>query len=717
MAELVVLVINYPEKTDEVLAAWVAAGVSGATILNSTGLAHRMGSYGARDDLPLILSLSSLLRSQEKAHRTLFALVPDGFNIDALIAATEAEIGRLEDPIRAFSWSFPSAVSSAGLLTTTTVRHSSPPTCRWQQIQPPRQTGREKSSGRHPTYPETFIMLELTMFRRLIVGYCLIIMLWLAGCTAAPESIPTPVTRSTPAAATIGLVVASGTPTTLPLSLPLVTIALITATPAATETAVPTPSSSPSPVLAVTGEAPLRWSEKVSLVQQIPSSQVVWSPQANQFAYDNCTQLTIEAEMGAVFVAEATTPARVVGEFTCSTFGSNQRWTPDGQQLLFTGLRAEDLGNSGHIPEVGNIFMTNLSDGTPRLLLRHWQVSTKWDPSLLFWLDDQTFLYTGYGGGGHSSTALVNFQAGTRSQLAVLHVGGIGGFNARYLVGQAGLSPTTSISALVIPLEEMWAVAFNLSDTTIPQEDYFLSRPRPLYLSANDAETSNEFDAFTFNSTMMDWLPQANEMLVRTWDKGLDLIENAPVTTHLQSWRVDTNVLTLLVPDAVYGRFSPDGHYLVYLTLTNNTAHVHLLDRITGEIVLTQPEAVTRYIDGATPSFVFSPDSRYFIAFKPEPTIPDISRLTLFDLTTQQTVATFPARFTQPVWSPDSLRFLYKNELNALTLYTVADGSPLSLTQNNDSRLANPNWSFDGTYLSVTVKWGEVDETIILSIP
>jgi nitrogen regulatory protein P-II 1 len=98
MAELVVLVLNDPEKTDEVLEAWVRAGVSGATILNSTGLTHHMPYYGARDDLPLIPSLSSLLRSQEKAHRTLFVLVPDDFNVDALIAATEKAIGRLEEP-------------------------------------------------------------------------------------------------------------------------------------------------------------------------------------------------------------------------------------------------------------------------------------------------------------------------------------------------------------------------------------------------------------------------------------------------------------------------------------------------------------------------------------------------------------------------------------------------------------------------------------------
>jgi hypothetical protein len=97
MAELVVLVIDDPEKADEVLTAWISVGVSGATILNSTGLAHRLPHYGARDDLPLIPSLSSLLRSREEAHRTLFAVVPDGFDVEALVTATEGAIGPLDE--------------------------------------------------------------------------------------------------------------------------------------------------------------------------------------------------------------------------------------------------------------------------------------------------------------------------------------------------------------------------------------------------------------------------------------------------------------------------------------------------------------------------------------------------------------------------------------------------------------------------------------------
>jgi hypothetical protein len=98
MAELVMLVLDDPDKTEEVLAAWLALGVSGATILDSTGLSHEMGRGRMRDDLPLFPSLEDLLRSREEPHRTLLVVVPDGFDIEALVAATEKITGSLSKP-------------------------------------------------------------------------------------------------------------------------------------------------------------------------------------------------------------------------------------------------------------------------------------------------------------------------------------------------------------------------------------------------------------------------------------------------------------------------------------------------------------------------------------------------------------------------------------------------------------------------------------------
>jgi nitrogen regulatory protein PII len=98
MPELIVLVLDDANKVEEVLNAWLTAGIPGVTLLDSAGLGHEFSKYGARNDLPLIPSLSSFLRAREELSRTLFSVVPDGFDVDALISATEAITGPLNDP-------------------------------------------------------------------------------------------------------------------------------------------------------------------------------------------------------------------------------------------------------------------------------------------------------------------------------------------------------------------------------------------------------------------------------------------------------------------------------------------------------------------------------------------------------------------------------------------------------------------------------------------
>ncbi|HLB46819.1 MAG TPA: hypothetical protein VJL59_07315 [Anaerolineales bacterium] len=98
MAELVVLVLDDPNKAFDIVKVWLEAGVSGVTMIDSAGLGHFIGQHGMRDDLPIILSLSSLLRSREETNRTLFSVVPDDFDVEALVAATEKVTGTLDDP-------------------------------------------------------------------------------------------------------------------------------------------------------------------------------------------------------------------------------------------------------------------------------------------------------------------------------------------------------------------------------------------------------------------------------------------------------------------------------------------------------------------------------------------------------------------------------------------------------------------------------------------
>jgi nitrogen regulatory protein P-II 1 len=98
MPEIVVLVLNDVSKLEDVLKTWVQLGVPGITTLDSTGLRQAMGKRAFRDDLPLFPTLDDLLEGTEEHSRTLFTVVPDGFAVEKLVAATEGIIGKLDAP-------------------------------------------------------------------------------------------------------------------------------------------------------------------------------------------------------------------------------------------------------------------------------------------------------------------------------------------------------------------------------------------------------------------------------------------------------------------------------------------------------------------------------------------------------------------------------------------------------------------------------------------
>ncbi|NKQ37030.1 MAG: P-II family nitrogen regulator [Chloroflexi bacterium] len=97
MYHMILLVLDNLEQCPDVLAAWEAAGAPGATVLESTGLA-RMRYSAIRDDLPLMPSITSLLKGREEYHRTLFTVVADETQVDRIIEATQTITGNLDGP-------------------------------------------------------------------------------------------------------------------------------------------------------------------------------------------------------------------------------------------------------------------------------------------------------------------------------------------------------------------------------------------------------------------------------------------------------------------------------------------------------------------------------------------------------------------------------------------------------------------------------------------
>jgi len=98
MPKLVVCVVDDPAKTQDVLSAWVQAGIPGVTIFTSTGLGHNIAGLGVPDDAPLFPSLESLTRAREESHSTLFGVVDDRYPIEKLVEVTERIVGAMAAP-------------------------------------------------------------------------------------------------------------------------------------------------------------------------------------------------------------------------------------------------------------------------------------------------------------------------------------------------------------------------------------------------------------------------------------------------------------------------------------------------------------------------------------------------------------------------------------------------------------------------------------------
>ncbi len=113
MSFLVVLIIDNPDDCSPILDAWEALGVSGVTILESSGLG-RVRRAGRRDDLPLMPSLRDIFASSEEPHRTLLSVVEGQEQVDQMVAAAQEVIGDLDDPHTGFLFVVP-VVQAYGL--------------------------------------------------------------------------------------------------------------------------------------------------------------------------------------------------------------------------------------------------------------------------------------------------------------------------------------------------------------------------------------------------------------------------------------------------------------------------------------------------------------------------------------------------------------------------------------------------------------------------
>jgi len=93
---MVMFILDDPSKLHEVLNAWDEIGISGATILDSTGRnrvrkAQQVGT-------PFMAGINRLLANNLENHHTLITIVPTNELVQLCLQAVEAIVGDLDQP-------------------------------------------------------------------------------------------------------------------------------------------------------------------------------------------------------------------------------------------------------------------------------------------------------------------------------------------------------------------------------------------------------------------------------------------------------------------------------------------------------------------------------------------------------------------------------------------------------------------------------------------
>lgn len=90
--QLLVAVVNQPEKLNEILAGFVELGITGATVLDSEGMGHVLSQ-----EVPIFAGLQSLMAGARPQNCTIFSVMDDE-KVERAIALLERVCGDFSDP-------------------------------------------------------------------------------------------------------------------------------------------------------------------------------------------------------------------------------------------------------------------------------------------------------------------------------------------------------------------------------------------------------------------------------------------------------------------------------------------------------------------------------------------------------------------------------------------------------------------------------------------
>jgi nitrogen regulatory protein PII len=91
--KLLVFVLNQEEFLEEVMEAYVEAGVPGATILDSEGMG-RFLTY----EIPLFADFKDFMKGNKPYNKTILSVIEDDTVLELLVPLIEETVGSLKDP-------------------------------------------------------------------------------------------------------------------------------------------------------------------------------------------------------------------------------------------------------------------------------------------------------------------------------------------------------------------------------------------------------------------------------------------------------------------------------------------------------------------------------------------------------------------------------------------------------------------------------------------
>ena len=99
--QLLIAVINQEDKLDEILSGFLEHGITGATVIQSEGMARVLSH-----DVPIFAGLQTLISRARPQNQTIFSVMDDG-KVEKALTLLQEICGNLDDPATGIAFTLP----------------------------------------------------------------------------------------------------------------------------------------------------------------------------------------------------------------------------------------------------------------------------------------------------------------------------------------------------------------------------------------------------------------------------------------------------------------------------------------------------------------------------------------------------------------------------------------------------------------------------------